>query len=126
MVAGLPGARMRALQERFQWKAGLCLKDWRYVVRICNIDVSILNGGTPPDLISFMEQAQETVPNRLGKGVFYMNRTVRRNLRRIERLAVGNGGGLTYENVAGKRVLMFGDTPIRTVDAILNTEALVS
>jgi hypothetical protein len=126
MVAGLPGARMRALQERWQWKAGIALKDWRYVVRICNIDVSLLNGATPPDLISLMEQAEETIPNRLGRTVFYMNRTVRRNLRRIERLAVGNGGGLTYENVAGKRVLMFGTTPIRTVDQLLNNEALVA
>lgn len=126
MVAGLPGARMRALQERWQWKAGIAVKDWRYVVRVCNIDVSILNGGTPPDLITFMEQAEETIPNALGKRVWYMNRTVRRNLRRIERLAVGNGGGLTYENVAGKRVMMFGTTPIRTVDALLNNEALVA
>ena len=126
MVAGMPGARMRALQERWQWKAGIALKDWRYVVRICNIDVSLMNGATPPDLISYMEQAEETLPTGMGRRVFYMNRTTRRNLRRIERLAVGNGGGLTFDNVAGKRVLMFGTTPIRTVDQILNTEALVS
>jgi hypothetical protein len=107
MTAGLPGARMRALQERFQWKGGLAVKDWRYAVRICNIDVSLLNGATPPDLISLMEQAEETIPNRLGRRVWYMNRTVRRNL-------------------AGKRVLMFGETPIRTVDALLNNETIVS
>ena len=35
-------SRMRALQERFQWKCGIALKDWRYVVRLCNIDVSNL------------------------------------------------------------------------------------
>lgn len=126
MIAGLPGSRMRAYQERWQWKGGIAVKDWRYVVRICNIDVSLLNGATPPDLISLMEQAEETIPNRLGKTVWYMNRTVRRNLRRIARLAVGGGGGLTFDNYAGKRVLMFGETPIRTVDALLNTEALVA
>lgn len=126
MVAGLPGARMRAMQERWQWKAGLMVKDWRYIIRICNIDVSLLNGATPPDLISLMEQAEESLPGRLGRRVWYMNRTVRRNLRRIQRLAVGNGGGLTFENYMGKRVLFFGETPIRTVDAIVNTEALVA
>jgi len=125
MIAGLPGSRMRAMQERWQWKGGLMVKDWRYVVRVCNIDVSLLNGATPPDLITLMETAEEMLPGKLGRRVWYMNRTVRRNLRRIERLAVGNGGGLTFENVAGKRVLFFGDTPIRTVDAIINTEALV-
>lgn len=125
-IAGLPGARMRAYQERWQWKAGLLLKDWRYVVRICNLDVSILNGGVTVDLIALMEQAVETLPNRLGRPVFYMNRTARRYLRKFARTAVSAGGGLTFENVTGKRILMFGDVPIRTVDAILNTEALVS
>jgi hypothetical protein len=126
MIAGLPGARMRAMQERWQWKAGLMVKDWRYVVRVANIDVSLLAGGTPPDLITFMEQAEETIPNRLGKRVWYMNRTVRRHLRRLERIAVGAGGGITFENVAGRRVMHFGETPIRTVDALVNNEALVA
>jgi len=126
MVAGLPGARMRALQERWVWTGGLCVKDWRYVVRVCNLDVSLMNGGVTIDLIALMEQAVETLPNRLGKPVFYANRTTRRYLRKFARTAVGNGGGLTYENFGGKRILMFGDVPIRTVDAILNTEALVA
>jgi len=126
MTAGLPGARMRALQERWQWKAGLVLKDWRYVVRICNLDVSLMNGGVTIDIIALMEQAVETIPNRLGKAVFYANRTARRYMRKFTRTAVAGGGGLTYENVNGKPVLMFGDVPIKTVDAILNTEALVA
>jgi hypothetical protein len=125
MIAGLPGARMRAFQERWQWKGGLMLKDWRYVVRICNLDVSIMNAGVTVDLVTLMEQAEETIPNRLGKNVWYMNRTTRRYLRKLARSQVANGGGLTFENYQGKRVLMFGETPIRTVDAILNTEALV-
>jgi hypothetical protein len=36
------GTRMQALATRYQWKNGLVVKDWRYVVRICNIDVSDL------------------------------------------------------------------------------------
>lgn len=125
VVAGLPGARMRALQERFQWKGGLALKDWRYVVRIANIDVSDLNAANVKTLINFMEQAVETIPDSLGKPVFYMNRTMRRFLRREARESVGSGGGLTYENYEGKRILMFGDVPIKRADALLNTEALV-
>lgn len=126
MIAGLPGSRMRALQERWQWKGGIAVKDWRYAVRVCNLDVSLMNGGVTVDLIGAMEQAEETIPNRLGKTVWYMNRTTRRYLRKLARNAVGNGGGLTFENYAGKRILMFGETPIRTVDALLNTEALVA
>jgi hypothetical protein len=55
-----------------------------------------------------------------------MNRTMRRLLRREARESVGSGGGLTYENFDGKRILMFGDVPIRLVDQLLNTEATVS
>lgn len=125
MTAGLPGSRMRALQERFQWKGGLALKDWRYVVRMANVDISDAFVANATTIIDAMEQAVETIPNRLGKPVFYMNRTARRALRKQARLAVKSGGGLTYENYEGKRILMYDDVPIRIVDQLLNTEALV-
>lgn len=126
VTAGIGGSRMRALQERWQWKAGIAVKDWRYAVRICNIDISDLGAdNTAADLIDLMEHAQEIIPNRLGKPVFYMNRTVRRYLRHQIRTDVTAGGGLTYENVAGKPTLMFGETPVRIVDALLNSETLV-
>ncbi|HVJ30660.1 MAG TPA: hypothetical protein VNA66_10160, partial [Gammaproteobacteria bacterium] len=41
-VLGIGGSRMRAYQERYQWQGGLVVKDWRYVVRIANIDISNL------------------------------------------------------------------------------------
>src|SRR5678815_4644086 len=84
MTAGLPGSRMRALQERFQWKAGIAVKDWRYIVRICNVDISDAGAAAAVTIINAMEQAVETIPNRLGKPVFYMNRTMRRLLRKQE------------------------------------------
>jgi hypothetical protein len=126
LTAGLPGSRMRVFQERFQWKPGIALRDWRYVVRICNIDVTNTDAANIKTIITNMETAVETPPNKLGKPVFYMNRTMRRLLRREARESVGAGGGITYENVDGKRMLMFGDVPIRLVDQLLNTEATVS
>lgn len=126
VTAGVAGQRMRAYQERYQWKGGIAVKDWRHAVRICNIDVSDLGGGSAADLIDLMERAEETLPNEMGRRVFYCNRTVRRFLRKQVRADVTSGGGLTYENVAGKRQLMFGTTPIRRVDQILNTEAAVA
>jgi hypothetical protein len=125
VTAGLAGQRMRALQERWQWKAGIALKDWRYVVRIANIDVSNLAGGSPADLIDLIENALEIIPNALGRQVLYMNRTVGRYLRKQERGDVSTGGGITFDNVEGRRVMDFGGTPVRRVDAILNTEARV-
>lgn len=125
VTQGVAGQRMRALQERWVWNAGIQLADWRYVVRIANIDVSNLSGASGADLIDLMENALEILPNALGKPVFYMNRTVARFLRRQERGDVTSGGGLTFENVEGKRVMDFGGVPVRRVDAILNTEARV-
>jgi hypothetical protein len=126
MVAGLPGSRMRAMQERWQWKAGLCVRDWRYAVRICNIDLSDLETATSSVIIDAMERAIETLPSRIGQRVFYMNRTVKRLLRRLVRIEVKAGGGLTYENVAGKTLLTFDGIPCRTVDQLTNIEALVA
>lgn len=125
VTAGVAGNRMRAMQERYQWKAGLVVKDWRYVVRIANIDVSDLAGGTPADLISLMEQADEIIPDELGTRVFYVPRRVSRYLRKQVRTSVTNGGGLTFENFGGRRIMTFDGIPIRKVDAILLTEARV-
>ena len=73
-----------------------------------------------------METAVEIPPDRASGGpVFYMNRTARRLLRKQERLAVATGGGITYDNVDGRRVMQFSDVPIRICDALLNNEALV-
>lgn len=125
VTAGLAGSRMRAFRERYVWKAGLVVKDWRYVVRIANIDVPTLTGATPQDLISMMERADTLIPNRLGRRVFYVNRKVSAMLRKIARTAVSTGGGLTFENYAGQPIVTFGGIPVRTVDALLNTEARV-
>lgn len=126
-AGGTAGAVMKVYQERFTWKAGIALKDWRYVVRICNIDVEELEeASSSPDLLRYMAEAEMRLPNSLGKRAFYMNRTVARNLRRQVTTAVTNGGGLTFDNFAGKRIMVFGTTPIRITDALLNTEAAVS
>jgi hypothetical protein len=124
--AGVGGNRMRAYQERWQWKNGIALKDWRGVVRIANLDISTIKGASSTQIIDAMEQAVELLPNDLGNKVFYCNRTVRRCLRKEVREQVTTGGGLSFENFAGKRVLSFDGIPIRRCDALLNTETLVS
>jgi len=127
-TAGIGNARMRAYQDHWQWKVGIALKDWRYVVRIGSIDMSALiaNSGSQANLITLMVKAIHRIPFlKLGKPVFYMNRTVFEFLD-IQRLAsVSTGGGITYDNVDGKIVPSFRGIPIKIVDALLETEALV-
>jgi len=127
-TAGVGGTRMRAYQERWQWKAGVALRDWRYAVRICNIDISSLVAkSSAADLQELMIKATYRVPSlKAGRPAFYVNRTVAEMLDIQTRDDVQSGGGLKYENVDGKRVLKFRGIPVRLCDQILETEATVS
>ena len=124
-TAGIAGTRMRAYQDRWQWKSGIALKDWRYVVRIGSIDISDLQLGNV-DIIEFMIKAIHRIPNlRLGRPVFYMNRTVFQQLDLNRRTDVISGGGLTFQNVDGVIQYAFRGIPVRICDALIETESLV-
>ena len=130
------GTRLQAFATRYQWKNGLVVKDWRYVVRICNIDISDLLGVTgtqsataATSLIKLMARATYRIPNMaMGRAAFYMNRTVHsglsiaamdksQNVLEIQK-------GLTQFGQA-KSYLSFLGTPIRQVDSLINNEARV-
>lgn len=128
VTAGVAGQRMRAFQERWQWKAGLALKDWRYAVRIANIDISNLVAKTSAaDLTELMIKAIHRIPTMsMGRPVFYMNRTLYQMLDIQRRDDVTSGGGLRVENVDGVARNTFRGIPIAKCDALLETEATVS
>ena len=120
------GGRYEGFRTHYEWNAGLTLRDWRYVVRIANVDVTALtkNASAGADLIDLMVQAIELLPNaRVGRPVFYGNRTVRSFLRR--QIANKSNVWLNMEEVAGRKVMTFDSVPFKRVDAILNTEARV-
>jgi hypothetical protein len=122
------GGRMEGYRTHYRWDTGLVVRDWRYVVRIPNIDVSALtkDATAGADLVDLMTQALELVPNlNMGRPAFYMNRTVRSILRRQIKNEVNNST-LTMETVAGKRVMSFDEVPVRRCDSIVNNESLVS
>jgi hypothetical protein len=127
------GGRMEAYRSHYRWFAGLTVRDWRYVVRICNIDKSLLTrvytagtfstGANLPDL---MVQALETVPSlNMGRPAFYMSRDTRTWLRRQLTASVQNST-LTIENVGGRRTVMFDEVPVRRVDSLAADEARVT
>ena len=121
--------RMEAYRTHYRWDSGLSVRDWRYVVRIANIDQAALTkdpsvGGA--DLIDLMTRAMETVQDlNLGRPAFYMNRTLRSILRRQMVTAV-KSSTLTMDTVAGKRVMQFDGVPIRRVDKLVPGESAVS
>ena len=122
------GGRMEAYRTHYRWDCGLTVRDWRYVVRIANVDVSTLTktGSSGTDLIDMMTQACELIPSlSMGRPVFYVNRTVRSYLRRQIMNKVASST-LTMEQVAGKHVTMFDGIPVRRCDSILTTESVIS
>lgn len=126
-TAGIAGTRMRAFQDQWTWKCGVALRDWRHVVRIPNIDISnLVAKSSAADLIELMIKAVHRLPNRMGKPVFYMNRTVFQMLDIQRRDDVISGGALSYSDVDGKLVPSFRGIPIKLVDALLENEAAVS
>lgn len=119
------GGRMEAYRTHYRWDCGLTVRDWRQIVRIANIDVSELGTiANTKNIINWMVQAAERVNNlNAGRPVFYMNRTIREKLRLgiLEKIS----NNLTWETVAGKRVMTFDDIPVKRVDQILKTESRV-
>jgi hypothetical protein len=120
--------RYRAYMDHWQWKCGIALRDWRYVVRIANIDVSDLVADvSAADLIELMIKAIHRIPTmKLGMPVFYMNRTCFQMLDIQRRDDVIAGGGLRYEQVDGIMTPTFRSIPIRKVDQLLETEATIT
>jgi hypothetical protein len=131
------GTRLQAYATRYQWKNGLVVKDWRYVVRICNIDVSDLIAQTGTQaanaataIIKLMARALYRIPNMsMGRAAFYMNRTVHSGLALAaldkSQYVLKIEQGLTQFGQPNSWLSFLG-VPLRRVDAILNTEAVVS
>lgn len=122
------GGRMEAYRTHYRWDCGLTVRDWRYVVRIANIDKSALtvdaaSGANLPDL---MFQAIERIPNlSVGRSAFYMNRTVLTKLRQQSTNGVKTST-LTMENLGGTPITSFHGIRIGRVDALAGDEATIS
>lgn len=122
------GNEYQAYRTHFQWKHGVTVRDWRYIVRICNIDTSDLtkNAATGADIIDLMSQAVEKIHTLTGvTPYFYVNRTVSSFLRRqtVNKVASST---LSFTDVGGRKVMSFAEVPVRRCDALLNTEATVA
>lgn len=130
------GNFFQALRALYQWKNGVAVKDWRYAVRICNINVTDLttqagtqSASAATQIINLMSRACDRVPNlSMGRAAFYANRTVYSMLR-VAALAKSNAA-LSIENALTQfgtpyALTKFLGIPLRKVDQLLNTEARV-
>lgn len=127
---GQSGYRSEAYREHWQWKCGLSVRDWRYVSRIANIDVTTLTKdyASGADIVDLMTQAMEKVFDlKTGRPVWYVNRKIRSFLRR-QMVNHKNMFMGSFDMQSGEKphVMNFGGFPVRLCDQILNTEAAVS
>lgn len=131
-----------AYREHFKWECGLAVPDWRYAVRICNIDVSDLSTVNAANILNGLTRAMWRLPTTasgvagvqtsdapsirgsMGRTVIYCNRVVRTYLD----LQAQNKTNilLTQMQYDGRVITGFRGIPIKTVDAILNTEARIT
>lgn len=134
--------RFEAYTSYFKWEAGLCVADWRYIVRMANLDTTTTLGGlgsaTPPDLFAMMSKAVVRLPTLTMRAsgitktdaprdpspgirpAFYCNRTVREYL---DIQAIRDKNVLLRPDESdGLAVIKFREIPIKVCDALLNTE----
>lgn len=107
-----------ALKTHYKWDQGLCLRDWRYVVRIANIDLDDIDkAGTTVDLLDALTDAYYRVPDfDMGTPVLYANKKVLSWLHK--QVNEKSKYQLNSTNVAGKPVLDFMGIPFKKCDAI--------
>lgn len=126
-------------QHWLQWNLGLAIHDWRYAVRACNIDVSLLRAKTGLDLISVLAamvykppvmpagvapvQTADDPTVTIGRSAFYCNRTI---MAALDLQAQNKTNALlTIEQWAGRPTLTYRGIPVRCADALLTTETQV-
>lgn len=119
------GGRFIGFQSHYQWKMGLCVRDWRYIARVANIDLGGLDDEAAQQTLYLnMIKAMHAVPAAgRNRGTFYCGAAVSAML---DFAAVEKGNAaLGMKEVFGEEVLSFRRRPIRECDAILENEAQV-
>jgi hypothetical protein len=140
-VADTSGNTYQAYRDHFKWEIGLVSRDWRYTVRIANIDVNNLVGVSAANLINLLVRGLYRLPTAptaattiqtsdtpevradMGRTVIYCNRVLRTylDLQAMNKTNVL----LRIEEFDGKPVTTFRGIPVRTCDAIASNETNV-
>jgi hypothetical protein len=133
--------RYRAYMTRYVWKAGLHVRDWRYVVRVANLETGSGTAGftssAPVDIVDCLDQAIAKIPNLSAcRPVLYMNRKAKRYLNKQRNYGVAASSTVNLTTIRRadsgsqrgviQRFEDYDGIPIKIVDQILNTESTIS
>jgi hypothetical protein len=116
-------------RDRVKYRFGIALEDYRFVARICNIDVPKLatfetGSDVSAKLLTLINQLTHRVHNLTGaRFAFYMNRDVAEAYE--QQLMAKQNLALTIDAATGKIVPSYKGIPIKVDDNILSTEERV-
>ncbi|MDR2427200.1 MAG: hypothetical protein LBD46_08505 [Endomicrobium sp.] len=127
-IDGVNGGKLPGYYQYFKWKIGLTVKDYRSVVRICNIDtvkgkVQNITAGVP-DLEMFIMEALRILKSNGGNVVAYAGRDV---MKCLDQQALGRyKRSYPTSGFAGKLITNVNGIPFRQQDCLLAAEELVT
>jgi len=119
-----PAGQYLAYVTHYKWDVGLSVRDWRYVVRICNIETALeaANSFKHKHLI----EAYNMIPNfKMGRAAIYCNKTIKTQMD----LAAADSSNRIFtmsKDAFGNPVTEFFGIPVRKVDQILDTETALT
>jgi len=118
-----PAGQYLAFVSWWEWKCGLCVRDWRYIVRVCNVETA--GADNTFDHTKLIE-AYNKIPNiKNCRPAIYVNEIIKIQMD----IAAGDSNNRIFtqvEDAFGHPVTKFFGIPIRKVDQILNTETALT
>jgi hypothetical protein len=115
-----PAGTYYAHVSQYKWELGLCVKDWRHIVRICNIEVTGTTNIIDPDLLIDAIGKLPSMRTMMGRPAFYMHKNI---WTQLNKLAMNkSNAALGINEVFGRKVTTFWGIPLRQVDQLLLTE----
>ncbi|PHS70688.1 MAG: hypothetical protein COB23_03170 [Methylophaga sp.] len=128
------GSVMDVYREKFNWDCGVSVRDWRYVVRIANIDIDDLKASNI-DMFRLLRKGYYALKQRQiagGRPAIYCNSDVLEALDAQTTPTLATSGTTTSGNVRlstreveGEEVMFYRKMPLRETDALINNEARV-
>jgi hypothetical protein len=121
------GGLYDVFREKFCWDVGLSVRDWRYVVRVANVDVSALRAGSV-DVLANLRKGYWKLKQRSvsgGRAAIYANPEVLEALdaqitpTAATTTTTSSGNiRLTTNEADGREVMSWRGIPIRETDAL--------
>lgn len=125
------GGHYEGYRSHYKWDLGLTVRDWRYVVRLANIDtVALATAGdssdTSANLLKLMTIAMNKIPNlKSGTPAFYCNNLVKTYLE-VKCINANKMLTMTDLTEGSGTLTRYRGIPIRRVDQITNAETRVT